>query len=107
VYRPAAARGDPARGPLRRRTEGRLFPTQSGDWVRGSVYTRVRKGAREIGLTPARATSPLTARPYDLRHAALSSWLDAGVPPTEVAERADHSIKVLLSVYAACLEGEA
>ena len=28
------------------------------------------------------------------------------MPPTEVAERAGHSVKVLLSVYAACLDGE-
>jgi hypothetical protein len=28
------------------------------------------------------------------------------VPPTEVVERAGHSVKVLLSVYAACLDGE-
>ena len=54
----------------------------------------------------AQAASPLAARPYDLRHAALSSWLNAGVPPTEVAERAGHSVKVLLSVYAACLDDE-
>jgi hypothetical protein len=25
-------------------------------------------------------------RPYDLRHAAVSLWLDAGVPPTQAAE---------------------
>lgn len=31
----------------------------------------------------------------------------AGVPPTDVAERAGHSVDVLLQVYAACLDGEA
>ena len=51
-------------------------------------------------------TSPLAARPYDLRHAALSSWLNAGVPATEVAERAGHTVAVLLSVYASCLDGQ-
>jgi integrase len=86
--------------------DGRLFPALSGGRVRESVYTRIWKEAREIGLSPAQAASPLAARPYDLRHAALSSWLNAGVPPTEVAERAGHSVKVLLSVYAACLDGE-
>ena len=86
--------------------DGRLFPALTGGRVRESVYTRIWKEAREIGLTPAQAASPLAARPYDLRHAALSSWLNAGVPPTEVAERAGHSVKVLLSVYAACLDGE-
>ena len=87
--------------------DGRLFPAlTTGGRVRESVYTRIWKEAREIGLTPAQVASPLAARPYDLRHAALSSWLNAGVPPTEVAERAGHSVKVLLSVYAACLDGE-
>ena len=37
------------------------------------------------------------------RTAALSSWLAAGVPPTEVAARAGNSVKVLLTVYAKCL----
>lgn len=29
-----------------------------------------------------RAASPLARRPYDLRHAAVSTWLNGGVPPT-------------------------
>ena len=49
--------------------------------------------------------SPLAGRPYDLRHAALSLWLNAGVPPQEVAQRAGHSVEVLLRVYAKCLDG--
>jgi hypothetical protein len=32
--------------------------------------------------------------------------LAAGVPPTEVAERARNSVKVLLTVYAKCLDGQ-
>jgi len=34
----------------------------------------------------------------------VSLWLDAGVPATEVAERAGHSVQVLLRVYAKCLD---
>ena len=30
------------------------------------------------------AASPLAERPYDLRHAYLSTWLNAGVDPTQV-----------------------
>jgi integrase len=53
-------------------------------------------------------TSPLAGRPYDLRHAAVSLWLNAGVPATDVAERAGHSVQVLLRVYAKWLDdGEA
>ena len=50
--------------------------------------------------------SPLARRPYDLRHAAVSTWLNAGVPPTQVAEWAGHSVAVLLQVYAKCLAGQ-
>jgi len=47
----------------------------------------------------------MAARPYDLRHAALSTWLNSGVDPTEVAERAGNSPEVLLSRHAKCLDG--
>ncbi|MBW8700818.1 hypothetical protein MBT84_14550 [Streptomyces sp. MBT84] len=39
-----------------------------------------------LALLPAAVASPLAARPYDLRHSALSTWLNAGVDPTEVAD---------------------
>jgi hypothetical protein len=48
----------------------------------------------------------LAARPYDLRHAAVSLWLNAGVPAPRVARRAGHSVEVLLRGYAACIDGE-
>jgi hypothetical protein len=38
----------------------------------------------------------LARRPYDLRHAAVTLWLAAGVPATEVARRAGHGVAVLL-----------
>jgi hypothetical protein len=44
-------------------------------------------------------------RPFDLRHAAASLWLNAGVPATEVARRLGHSVAVLLPVYANCING--
>ena len=87
--------------------DGRLFPAQqTGQGVPAAVYTRIWTQARAIGLDPTQQASPLAKRPYDLRHAALSTWLNAGVPPAEVAERAGHSIKVLLTVYAKCLHGQ-
>lgn len=33
-------------------------------------------------------------------------WLNAGVPATQVAEWAGHSVNVLLRVYAACVVGQ-
>ncbi len=34
----------------------------------------------------------------------MSLWLNAGVPATDVADRAGHSVEVLLRVYAKCLD---
>jgi integrase len=44
---------------------------------------------------------------YDLRHAAVSLWLNSGVPATEVARRAGHGVAVLLKIYAHCIDGQA
>lgn len=35
----------------------------------------------------------------------LSTWLNAGADPTEVAERSGNSVEVLLTRYAKCLDG--
>jgi integrase len=71
----------------------------------GTAY-RVWHKARSAALTPEQLASPLARRPYDLRHACLSTWLNAGVPATQVAEWAGHSVNVLLKVYAKCLDGQ-
>jgi integrase len=76
---------------------GRLFVTRTGRFgrpvsapysnpVSTNTYTRAWRRARETALTPAQVESPLGARPYDLRHACVSLWLNAGVPATQVAE---------------------
>ena len=57
-------------------------------------------------LTPEVAVGPLARTPYDLRHAAVSTWLSGGVPATTVAGWAGHSVEVLLKIYAKCLDGE-
>ncbi|MEH0636365.1 tyrosine-type recombinase/integrase [Streptomyces bottropensis] len=85
--------------------DGRMFANERGGVVASTTYWRVWDEARHLALTPEQVASPLAARPYDLRHAALSSWLNAGVDPTEVAERAGNSVEVLLSRYAKCLDG--
>lgn len=71
----------------------------------GTVY-RVWDRARREALTEAEFASPLARRPYELRHAAVSLWLNAGVPATQVAEWAGHSVNVLLRVYASCIVGQ-
>jgi len=47
----------------------------------------------------------LAETPYDLRHAAVSTWLNGGVPPADVAAWAGHSVEILLKIYAKCLDG--
>ncbi len=54
---------------------------------------------------PVQVASPLARRPYDLRHGGVSLRLNAGVPPTQVAEWAGHSVGVLLTIYAKCIHG--
>jgi integrase len=85
--------------------DGRLFRTASGQAVPSSHYARVWRRARVAALTAEEAASPLAGRPYDVRYAAASLWLNAGVAPTEVARRLGHSLAVLLSVYANCIDG--
>jgi hypothetical protein len=49
---------------------------------RGGERVQTGAFARVAALGPEEAASPLARRPYDLRHAAVSTWLSAGVPPT-------------------------
>lgn len=59
------------------------------------------------GRPPQKAAqSVLAKRPYDLRHACVSTWLAAGVPSTQVAEWAGHSVDVLHRIYAKILAGQ-
>jgi integrase len=86
--------------------DGRLFRQQNGNVVGSSTYTQVWQVARVLALAPEQVVSPLAGRPYDLRHAAVSLWLNAGVAAPEVAKRAGHSVDVLLRVYANCIDGD-
>jgi integrase len=87
--------------------DGRIFQTTRGGILQDSAYGAVWAEARKQALTPAQCRSPLGRRPYDLRHAAVSLWLNSGVPATEVARRAGHGVAVLLKIYAHCIDGQA
>jgi integrase len=87
--------------------DGRIFQTARGGLLQDSGYNEVWTEARKTALTPAQCRSPLGRRPYDLRHAAVSLWLNSGVPATEVARRAGHGVAVLLKIYAHCIDGQA
>ncbi len=77
-----------------------------GQPIPSNSYGKAWKDAREAVLTPVQLRSPLAKRPYDLRHAAVSLWLNAGVPATQVAEWAGHGVHVLMRVYAKCIYGQ-
>ncbi|MEV4457337.1 tyrosine-type recombinase/integrase [Microbispora sp. NPDC049633] len=85
---------------------GRLFTGVHGGELPGITYRRVWSKARENALSATEARSPLAKRVYDLRHACVSTWLNAGVPATQVAEWAGHSVEVLLRIYAKCIVGQ-
>ena len=87
--------------------DGRIFQTARGGIIQDSAYSAVWATARKQALTQAQYRAPLGRRPYDLRHAAVSLWLNSGVPATEVARRAGHGVAVLLKVYAHCIDGQA
>jgi integrase len=44
-------------------------------------------------------------RPYDLRHSGITWRLNSGIPATEIAAWAGHSVEMLLRVYARCVAG--
>jgi integrase len=85
--------------------DGRLFRATRGGLLGDKMYGDIWRAARQAALTPQEAASELARRPYDLRHAAVSTWLNAGVDPTQVASWAGHSVEVLLAVYAKCIVG--
>ncbi|MFH9870963.1 tyrosine-type recombinase/integrase [Streptomyces lydicus] len=83
-----------------------LFPGEKGDMLAGSVIRRAWRTARQKVLTPDEHASPLGKRVYDLRHTCLTTWLNNGVPPAQVAEWAGNSVPVLLATYARCISGQ-
>lgn len=86
--------------------DGRLFFSEGGEWSPRPPTTGPGRRLACWRCHAAVAASPLARRPYDLRHSALSTWLNAGVDATEVAERAGNSVEVLLSRYAKCIDGK-
>jgi integrase len=83
-----------------------LFRGVQGGPLATITYRRAWDKARRSVLTEHEYRSPLARRPYDLRHACLSTWLNGGVAATQVAEWAGHSVEMLLRVYAKCLDGQ-
>jgi integrase len=86
--------------------DGRVFTGErNGEELPKLTIVRAWKRAREEAFIPEVAATPLARTPYDLRHAAVSTWLNGGVPSTDVAEWAGHSVEILHKIYAKCLDG--
>ncbi|MFG2880307.1 hypothetical protein ACGFYU_35715 [Streptomyces sp. NPDC048337] len=83
-----------------------LFPGEKGGLLAGSVFRRVWGKAREAVLDEHEYASPVGKRVYDLRHTCLTTRLNNGVPPAQVAAWAGNSVPVLLSTYARCVTGQ-
>ncbi|WP_435070245.1 tyrosine-type recombinase/integrase [Amycolatopsis thermoflava] len=85
--------------------DGRLFRNLTGGALAESTIGWVWDKARKAAFSEAEYASPLGKRPYDLRHACVSTWLAAGVPSTQCAEWAGHSVAVLHQIYAKVIAG--
>jgi integrase len=86
--------------------DGRLFNGIRVGELPTITYRRAWTRARQAVFTATEQASPLARRPHDLGHACLSTGLNGGVYPTQVAEWAGHSVDVLLRIYARCVVGQ-
>jgi integrase len=59
----------------------RIFTLARGGVLTGRAYLAVFHKARAAAFTDEEAASLLARRPYDLRHAAVSTWLKATADP--------------------------
>jgi hypothetical protein len=65
-----------------------------GGRTASTVYGQVWANARQRVFTAEVVAGPLAKRPYDLHHAAVSTWLNGGVEATRVAKWAGHRLAV-------------
>lgn len=76
---------------------GRLFyGTRGASLIGKAQYADVYQAVRTAAALPA----GVALTPYGLRHARISLWLAAGIPPQDAAAWAGNSIEVLLRTYA-------
>lgn len=84
--------------------EGRVLSTGTGHPIAAANYGQVWIRARARLWPPGHPLARATV--YDLRHAAATTMLLAGLPPAEVARRLGHSVDVLMRVYAGVFNDE-
>jgi integrase len=76
-----------------------LFRTRTGNRPTASNWTRAWHRA-------LRSIDHPTLRVYDCRHAAATTWLQAGVSLGEVARRLGHSVETLVKTYVGALASD-
>ncbi|WP_405838422.1 integrase [Streptomyces platensis] len=89
-----------------RRCRRSALPEGKGGLLAGSVFRRVWRKARKAVLGEHDYRSPVEKRVYDLRHTCLTTWLNNGIPPAQVAASAGNSVPVLLATYTRCITGQ-
>ena len=85
--------------------DGLVFFGVRGHQLATGVYRQAWHRARKTVFTKEQQESTLAQVPYDLRRACVSTWLNEGISPAQVAAWAGHSQEVLLRVYAKCIDG--
>jgi hypothetical protein len=73
---------------------------------RRALSGQSRPGSRNAADPGRRWPAGRRSRPCAAAAGGASTWLNAGVPSTQVAEWAGHSLAVLLQIYAKCLVGQ-
>lgn len=81
------------------RSDDLLFRTRNGNRPTSSNWLRAWHRA-------LRSIDQPTLRVYDCRHAAATTWLQAGVSLGEVARRLGHSVETLVSTYVGALASD-
>ncbi|GAA1962076.1 tyrosine-type recombinase/integrase [Catenulispora subtropica] len=89
-----------------RNGDGRVFGNERGGRIVASTYSRVWREARPFAMTSDRGDSLLAAVLYDLRHAGVSLGLRSTRDPALIAERAGHSVEIMMSTYSWVLDDQ-
>jgi integrase len=76
------------------RSQGLVFPSTTGGYITNSHFTRDIWKVLLQGKTERHRT------PYNLRHTAITRWLEQGISIVQVAEWAGNSPEVILKHYA-------
>ena len=96
---PGRVRHRPPRAAVHRPPRGGIIT----DRAYLKVFHEARAGAHSLQEASLATRCDV---PYALRHAAVSTWLNAGGGPATGRRVAGHSVAILLRIYAKCIAGQ-